>query len=328
MALPMLTCLRDHYQVLPITQLQHKALVELLQADDILEPDLPVVSNLRFRSNPRGSWQVLRQLNDLKPSVTLLYGKTLFAAASLTGASRSGLTLYSSLNRRRQQASSEAYRNRGRGLGRLTCLDSSGNQVEDHWRFIDYLKHERRDHRWRLTPEARERLRRTIPGDFQDTRYVVVAPWTSDKRRDAHLDYFRRVVECVTGDLGLTVLITGQANHADQVHRLTSGLPRERIVNLTGKTSLADLLGLLAGARFVVANDSGNMHLAVLLGTPSVVLFTSTSPDMLVSRQWNESVSAVQFPLTRSGHAATIPGGLRKSLLEVTIPEALQNTWR
>jgi heptosyltransferase-2 len=50
------------------------------------------------------------------------------------------------------------------------------------------------------------------------------------------------------------------------------------LVDLTGRTSLGDLVGVLAGASLVLSNDSGVMHLAAALGRPTVAIFGSTSP--------------------------------------------------
>ncbi len=45
-----------------------------------------------------------------------------------------------------------------------------------------------------------------------------------------------------------------------------------------GKSSLGQLIALLSGVNLVVCNDSGPMHLAGLVGTPSVAIFGSTDP--------------------------------------------------
>ena len=49
-------------------------------------------------------------------------------------------------------------------------------------------------------------------------------------------------------------------------------------INLAGKTSLLDAFALIAGARAMVSNDSGLMHVAAAFGVRQVALFGSTSP--------------------------------------------------
>jgi lipopolysaccharide heptosyltransferase II len=53
-----------------------------------------------------------------------------------------------------------------------------------------------------------------------------------------------------------------------------------KIQNLAGKTSLRELMALLKLCRVLLTNDSGPMHVAAALGTPVVVPFGSTSPEL------------------------------------------------
>jgi heptosyltransferase-2 len=62
----------------------------------------------------------------------------------------------------------------------------------------------------------------------------------------------------------------------NEVARLAGG----GILNLAGKTSLRQLMALLKLCRVVLTNDSGPMHVAAALGTPVVVPFGSTSPEL------------------------------------------------
>ena len=63
---------------------------------------------------------------------------------------------------------------------------------------------------------------------------------------------------------------------AGEVERQT-GAPA---INLAGKTTLRELAAALKLCQLVITNDTGPMHLASAVGTPVVVPFGSTSPEM------------------------------------------------
>lgn len=51
-------------------------------------------------------------------------------------------------------------------------------------------------------------------------------------------------------------------------------------VNLCGQTTLPEWAALLADSRVALTNDSGGMHLAAALGTPTVAVFGCTDPEV------------------------------------------------
>lgn len=75
---------------------------------------------------------------------------------------------------------------------------------------------------------------------------------------------------------GGRVLLVGTGKEAAVAAAVAEAAPGA--INLAGKTSLAELMAVLAAADAVVANDSGAMHLAAALGTPGVGIFGSTDP--------------------------------------------------
>jgi heptosyltransferase II len=79
-------------------------------------------------------------------------------------------------------------------------------------------------------------------------------------------------------------LIFGGKNDVSLAERLWELLPAPRarghIVVLAGKTDLRDLMAGLKLCRVLLTNDTGPMHVAAALGTPVVVPFGSTSPEL------------------------------------------------
>jgi heptosyltransferase-2 len=51
-------------------------------------------------------------------------------------------------------------------------------------------------------------------------------------------------------------------------------------VNLAGRTSLRELCAVLKLSRVLLTNDTGPMHVGAALGTKTVALFGSTSPEL------------------------------------------------
>lgn len=73
------------------------------------------------------------------------------------------------------------------------------------------------------------------------------------------------------------VLVLGSAKESELAQKIVEQAPT-RARNLAGRTSLAEAFALIAGARQVVSNDSGLMHVAAAFGVPQVALFGSSSP--------------------------------------------------
>ena len=71
-------------------------------------------------------------------------------------------------------------------------------------------------------------------------------------------------------------LIFGAAHDAPLCGEIAAGMG-DTALNLAGRTSLRELMGLLRSCRVLLTNDTGPMHLAAALGTPVVVPFGSTS---------------------------------------------------
>lgn len=81
------------------------------------------------------------------------------------------------------------------------------------------------------------------------------------------------------------VVLLGSAAEAQANARVAALAPSARVVDLAGRTTLAEVLGVLAEAALFVGNDSGLAHLSNAAGTPTVVVFGPTDPE--ATRPWD-----------------------------------------
>jgi heptosyltransferase-2 len=90
--------------------------------------------------------------------------------------------------------------------------------------------------------------------------------------------HFAALARALKRDSGLPVLLLGSAKEG----ALCKGIAQQAAGScevLAGQTPLIDAMALIAGARGVVSNDSGLMHVAAAFGVPQAAVFGSTSPE-------------------------------------------------
>jgi ADP-heptose:LPS heptosyltransferase len=105
-----------------------------------------------------------------------------------------------------------------------------------------------------------------------DAPLALLHPGATDPRRRWPIASFAAVGRALEA-AGAEVLVSGTAEERALCDALVAALPGAR--NLCGKLSLGGLAGVLARCAVVVANDTGPMHLAAALGTPTVCVYWS-----------------------------------------------------
>jgi ADP-heptose:LPS heptosyltransferase len=131
----------------------------------------------------------------------------------------------------------------------------------------------------RLPPgdDGRLVLRRPLP-DVTDlverSPYVVLHPGTSAPARAWPVERFAEASAALQA-AGWAVLVTGTSAERHLTADVVAGTGA---VDLGGRTELAQLAAVLAGAEAVVVGNTGPAHLAASVGTPVVSLFAPTVP--------------------------------------------------
>jgi heptosyltransferase-2 len=95
------------------------------------------------------------------------------------------------------------------------------------------------------------------------------------------LNYWKQLIEKMLESGKETLLVLGGPEEKEYMEDLWKGLSAQhapRLVSLVGKTSPLILAGVLDQCKLLITNDTGPMHVAAAVGTPTVALFGSTSP--------------------------------------------------
>lgn len=90
-------------------------------------------------------------------------------------------------------------------------------------------------------------------------------------------EYFAAVAQHWIAQGGQVILL-GSGKDAPVTAQITSSVNNPACVDLAGKTSLQEVMALLAVADQVVSNDSGLMHVAAAVNTPVIALYGSSDP--------------------------------------------------
>jgi heptosyltransferase-2 len=135
-----------------------------------------------------------------------------------------------------------------------------------------------------LTPEEQKAARKLLAslGLKPDKRkpLVILSPGASyGPAKRWPVESFARLASRLQAAKSARIAIIGSAQEADLAAKIASSLHRQP-VDLTGRTSIRGLLGVLGGADLLVTNDSGPMHMANALGLPVIGLFGPTNPEV------------------------------------------------
>ncbi len=108
-------------------------------------------------------------------------------------------------------------------------------------------------------------------GLAETARIIGLHPWSSNPAKQWPAEQFRAVAEGLVARNYRVVLIGGEEERP-QADRFLAPL-RVPVCDLTGRLNLRQLAAVLVCCRALVTNDSGPMHLAAAVGTPTVALF-------------------------------------------------------
>ncbi len=129
---------------------------------------------------------------------------------------------------------------------------------------------------------ATENIKKLL-GGLKEKEYVVVIPSARWETKRWSPENFGTLISKVS----VPCIVTG-SRADEQVVKEVMRFSNGKGTNFCGKTDLKELTALIAGAKAVVSNDSGPMHIAAALGALVIALFGPTDPYKTGPYGWSE----------------------------------------
>ena len=106
-------------------------------------------------------------------------------------------------------------------------------------------------------------------------KYMVIFPGSRSKSRIWPVAHFVQTAGYFYAQKGFTAVVCGAANDQAYTDAFCSSYPHP-LLNLTGKTSLPDMLSILRQAALLLSVDTGSVHLAAAVGCPVAGIFNGS----------------------------------------------------
>lgn len=251
LTVPVVSAVRVSYPDAELNLLVGKGAKEIFQDDPRLQGVIPYDKKAPFFEK----WRLVRELRKRKFDLVVDLRQSLFPI--LLGASQH-TTLFS-------QAPRHLLHKMDRHLWKLESLGiPAGN-----WR---------KDSLW-VSPEATQKIEKRLMslGLQLKEPFVLLSPGSKSYLKRWKASSYASLCSRLHQEKKLPILFVGEENDRPFVETITASL-RDPFYSLVGQTSLPELIVLIRSTKLLVTNDNATLHIASLLGTPTVAIFGPTDP--------------------------------------------------
>lgn len=268
-ALPVLRRLKQHRPASEVWWWIDSALAPLLEGD----PDLAGVVHFERRR-----WTTPRHWPEMWRSLRWMQAQRFDWVIDLQGLARSGTFAW--LARGKLLVGLDEPREGARGFYDLIVPRATYHTHAVDW-YLGVLRvlgvPANGDFEWLpVRPSVAAAVRRQGPGP--DRQWLALLPGARWPNKCWPAEHFASLVRLLdgTGNAARLVILGGESDR--EIGRAIAQAAPQRCLDLTGQTSLPEMVEWLRRSRLVVCNDTGPMHVAAALGTPVIALFGPTEP--------------------------------------------------
>ncbi len=166
-------------------------------------------------------------------------------------------------------------------------------------------------------------------------KFIIIHPGTGKSSPNWKVDHYVTLArQCLT-DPNLWIVLTGGAGEKELAQPFC-GLNSRRVVNLIGRLSIRDTIGVISSASLLISASTGPMHLAAGLGVPTLSMFCRM--DACSSQLWGALGNRADvvrpsktYCSTRcpgDPHVCQFEGGIEPAMVFERIPQFIEEPRR
>jgi lipopolysaccharide heptosyltransferase II len=106
---------------------------------------------------------------------------------------------------------------------------------------------------------------------------VAIQPFSLWRYKEWGITNYIQLIDRIISEYRLPVIITGSPDERARAKSISTRFGKN-VFNLAGKTTIGMLAAVLKACKLFIGADSGGMHIAAAVGTPTVTIFGPSSP--------------------------------------------------
>ncbi|MDW8055173.1 MAG: glycosyltransferase family 9 protein [Elusimicrobiota bacterium] len=115
--------------------------------------------------------------------------------------------------------------------------------------------------------------------DIHEKQFVIIHPGCGihGYYRQWNTEKYAEVAEYIFSNYALKILLTGSKDDLETVKKIIK-IAKVNLIDFAGKTTLDELIALVSMAKFVICGNTGVLHIAAAVRTPTIAIHGPTDP--------------------------------------------------
>lgn len=185
-----------------------------------------------------------------------------------------------------------------------------------HWPVWD------RSPRLIVSEKRKERAREILHREsaLGDRPIVALQPFSPRRYKEWGSEACAQMIDYIWARYGMVSIIMGSQQQREQAEKL-AGQCRGRVFNLAGRSTIGELVGILDLCALYIGVDTADLHIAAIVGTPTIGIFGPSAPVSWAPQGDLHGVVSKQMPCLPCREKGCDHSGISRCLDELSFED-------